>query len=179
MIQQYAKDLGAGRLASGYEHSFRVYHLTREIGEGLDYDDDVLHAACFLHDVEMSVGHPRSSADKAEAILRETGFEPDKIPLVTEAILNHMPNGKPASVEAKLLFDANLLDSIGAVGFARLTVGGFIWYHYKTMREIADYVGRELSQIDRLNFPRSREMAKDKIAFTKAALEQFERELKL
>jgi uncharacterized protein len=179
MIQQYAKDLGAGRLASGFEHSFRVYHLTREIGEGLDYDDDVLHAACFLHDVEMSVGHPRSSADKAEAILRETGFEPDKIPQVTEAILTHMPNGKPVSVEAKLLFDANLLDSIGAVGFARLAVGGFLWYHYKTMREIADYVGRELSQIDRLNFPRTREMAKEKIAFTKAALEQFERELKL
>ena len=80
MIQQYAKDLTAGRLASGYEHSFRVYHLTREIGEGLDYDDDILHAACFLHDVEMSVGHPASSADKAEAILHETGFVPDKIP---------------------------------------------------------------------------------------------------
>jgi uncharacterized protein len=179
MIQQYAKDLGAGRLASGFEHSFRVYHLTREIGEGIDYDDDVLHAACFLHDVEMSVGHPRSSADKAEAILRETGFEPDKIALVTEAILTHMPNGKPVSVEAKLLFDANLLDSIGAVGFARLAVGGFLWYHYKTMREIADYVRRELSQTDRLNFPRSREMAKEKLSFTQAALEQFERELKL
>jgi len=179
MIQQYAKDLTAGRLASGFEHSFRVYHLAREIGEGLDFDDDILHAACFLHDVEMSVGHPRSSADKAEAILRETGFEPDKIPLVTEAILTHMPNGKPVSIEAKLLFDANLLDSIGAVGFARLAVGGFLWYHYKTMREIADYVRRELSQTDRLNFPRSREWAKDKIAFTEAALVQFERELKL
>lgn len=179
MIQQYAKDLTAGRLASGYEHSFRVYHLTREIGEGLDYDDDVLHAACFLHDVEMSVGHPRSSADKAEAILRETGFVPDKIPLVIEAILTHMPNGTPVSVEAKLLFDANLLDSIGAVGFARLAVGGFLWYHHKTMREIADYVRRELSQTDRFNFPRSREMAGEKIAFTRAALEQFERELKL
>ena len=29
LIQQYAKDLTAGRLASGYEHSFRVYHLAR------------------------------------------------------------------------------------------------------------------------------------------------------
>ena len=179
MIQQYAKDLTAGRLASGYEHSFRVYHLTREIGEGLDYDDDILHAACFLHDVEMSVGHPRSSAEKAEAILHETGFVPDKIPRVTEAILNHMPNGKPVSVEAKLLFDANLLDSIGAVGFVRLAVGGFLWYHFKTMPEIVDYLRRELSHTDRFNFPRSRELAVEKIAFTRAALEQFERELKL
>jgi uncharacterized protein len=179
MIQQYAKDLTGNSVASGYEHSYRVYHLTREIGEGLTYDDDVLHAACFLHDVEMSAGHPRSSADKAEAILHETGFDPDKIPLVMEAILNHMPEGKPGSMEAKLLFDANLLDSIGAVGFARLSVGGFLWFHYKTMPEIVDYLRRELSHTDRFNFPQSRELAKEKIAFTRAALEQFERELQL
>jgi uncharacterized protein len=179
LIQQYAKDLAAGNLASGFEHSYRVYHLTREIGEGLAYDDDILHAACFLHDVEMSVGHPRSSADKAEAILHETGFDPDKIPLVAEAILNHMPGGRPASVEAKLLFDANLLDSIGAVGFARLAVGGTLWHHYKTMPEIVEYLRRELALTGQFHFPRSRELANEKIAFTKAALEQFERELRL
>jgi uncharacterized protein len=179
LIQQYAKDLTSGRLGSGYEHSFRVYHLTREIGEGIEYDDDILHAACFLHDVEMSVGHPKSSADRAEAILGETGFDPDKIPLVTDAILNHMPEGKPQSVEAKLLFDANLLDSIGAVGFARLSVGAFIWYNMKTMQEILRYVARELSFTQKLHFEKSRELAKDKIAFTKAAIEQFTKELEL
>ncbi len=179
LIQQYAKDLTSGRLGSGYEHSFRVYHLTREIGEGIQYDDEILHAACFLHDVEMSVGHPKSSADRAEAILRETGFDPDKIPLVVDAILNHMPDGNPQRVEARLLFDANLLDSIGAVGFARLSVGGFIWYNYKTMQEILTYVSRELSHTEKFHFPRSRELAKDKIAFTRAAIEQFTKELEL
>ena len=33
LIVQYVKDLTAGRLASGFEHSYRVYHLAREIGE--------------------------------------------------------------------------------------------------------------------------------------------------
>jgi uncharacterized protein len=179
LIQQYAKDLTAGRLASGFDHSFRVYHFTREIGEDMEYDDDILHAACFLHDVEMSVGHPKSSAEKAEAILHETGFTPDKIPTVIDAILNHMPDGKPVSVEAKLLWDANLLDSIGVVGFARLSAGAFIWYHIKTMQEIRDYVKRELSFTERFNFPKSRQIAEEKIAFTKAAVEQFTRELKL
>jgi uncharacterized protein len=179
LIQQYAKDLTAGRLASGFDHSFRVYHFTRTIGEGMDYDDEVLHAACFLHDVEMSVGHPKSSADKAEAILHETGFTPDKIPLVIDAILNHMPDGKPVSTEAKLLFDANLLDSLGAVGFARLTIGAFIWYHYKTMQEVLTYVKRELSFTERLHFDKSRQIAAEKIAFTKSAVERFERELAL
>ena len=56
LIVQYVKDLTAGRLASGFEHSYRVYHLAREIGEGEPYDDDVLHAACFLHNVEIPRG---------------------------------------------------------------------------------------------------------------------------
>ena len=179
LIQQYAKDLTAGRLASGFDHSFRVYHLARKIGEGMEYDDEVLHAACLLHDVEMSVGHPKSSAEKAEAILHETGFTADKIPLVTDAILNHMPDGHPTTVEGKLLWDANLLDSLGAVGFARLAVGAFIWYHYKSMQEIQTYVKRELSFTERLHFERSKEIAKDRIAFTKAAVEQFEKDLQL
>jgi uncharacterized protein len=179
LIQQYAKDLTAGRLASGFDHSFRVYHFTREIGEGMDYDEEVLHAACFLHDVEMSVGHPQSSAEKAEAILHETGFTAEKIPLVIDAILNHMPAGKPVSIEAKLLWDANLLDSLGAVGFARLAVGAFAWYRYKTMEEIRAYIERELSYTDRFHFEKSREIAREKIAFTKSAVEQFSRELHL
>jgi HD superfamily phosphodiesterase len=179
LIQQYAKDLTSGRLESGYEHSFRVYHLTREIGEEATYDDEVLHAACFLHDIEMSKGHPRSSAEKAEAILHETGFVPDKIPLVIDAILNHMPDGNPSSTEAKLLFDANLLDSIGAVGFARLSAGAAIWYHYSTMKEVLEYITRELSLTKSLHFDASRRLAQEKIAFTKAAIEQFTRELHL
>jgi uncharacterized protein len=179
LIQQYAKDLTSGRLGSGYEHSFRVYHLAREIGEGVPHDEDVLHAACFLHDIEMSVGHPKSSADKAEAILHETGFDPEKIPRVVEAIINHMPTGDPATVEAKLLFDANLLDSIGAVGFARLSVGAFLWYNMKTMQEILQYVSRELSFTEKFHFEKSRELAREKIQFTRSAIDQFARELHL
>jgi uncharacterized protein len=179
IIQQYAKDLTAGRLASGYEHSYRIYHLARQIGERMEYDDDVLHAACFLHDIERMVDHPRGSAEKAKIILEETGFPAGKVSQVTQAILFHMPGDTPKTTEGKLLHDANLLDSIGAIGFARLSIGAFFWYHYKTLQEVVEMVERELSYADHLFFSKSRALARGKKSFMSRAVEEFKRELQI
>lgn len=185
LIQQYAKDLTAGRLASGYEHSYRVYQLARKIGEEMDYDDEVLHAACFLHDIQMSTGHPESSAEKARAILGETGFTPGKIEAVYQAIAHHMPTaerleaGKRLSVEGKLLHDANLLETLGAVGLIRLSIGSFLWHHLKTMDEVIDLMKRWRGYASELHFPKSRELATKKIEFLDQAISCFEQELKL
>jgi len=179
IIQQYAKDLTAGRLASGYEHSYRVYHLSREIGDNLEYEDDILHASCFLHDIQMSLGHPQSSAEKARAILQETGFKPAKISRVYSAILNHMPGGKAESTEGKLLHDANLLDSMGAIGICRLSIGSFFWHHYKTMEDVLAYLKEWLAHAENFYFQKSKEMAKDKITFMNLAVKQFSQELSL
>jgi HD superfamily phosphodiesterase len=178
LIQQYAKDLTAGRLASGYEHSYRVYGLARSIGEGLEYDDEVLHAACFLHDTEMASGHPVSSAERARAILEETGFAPGRIVQVHAAIRHHMP-GEPSeeySLETKLLHDANLLDSLGAIGFARLCIGAFFWHHLKTMEEVLEFLRRWRSHAEHFYFQRTREMAREKLEFFDQALDQLARE---
>jgi uncharacterized protein len=179
LIQQYAKDLTAGRLASGYEHSYRVYHLARKLGEGVEYDDEVLHAACFLHDIEMASGHPESSADKARAILQETGFRPAKVLAVYEAILQHMPGGRAGSAEGKLLHDANLLDSLGAIGLARLSAGSFLWHHAKTMGQVLELWQRWLGFADSFYYPGSRELAADKIRFMQLAVEQMSREFEI
>jgi HD superfamily phosphodiesterase len=179
LIQQYAKDLTAGRLACGYEHSYRVYHLARRIGEGMELDDEILHAACFLHDIEMSQDHPESSAEKVRTILQETGFTPGKIDRVYRAVLQHMPGGAPESVEGRLLHDANLLDTLGAIGLARLSIGSFFWYHYKTMEEVIALVRSWLEYSGRFFYPKSREMAEEKIRFTELAVKQLILELSL
>ncbi|RKX85937.1 MAG: hypothetical protein DRP57_02630 [Spirochaetes bacterium] len=178
LIRQYAKDLTSGRLASGYEHSYRVYKLARKIGEEIDYDDEILHAACFLHDIEMAVGHPESSAEKARIILNETGFAPSKIPQVYDAIINHMPGGTdPDNTEGKLLYDANLLESLGAIGFSRLSIGAFFWHHLKTMNEVLDNIKLWLSYANSFYFEKSTLLSKDKVDFFKMAIRQFEGEL--
>ncbi|MBA7674859.1 hypothetical protein ES703_83084 [subsurface metagenome] len=179
LIQQYAKDLAAGRLASGYEHSYRIYHLAREIGEGMEYDDEILHAACFLHDIEMTFERSQRSAEKAKAILQETGFTPGKINQVYSAILNHMPESKADCPEGKLLHDANLLDTLGAIGFARLSIGSFFWHHYTTMDDVIGLLKRWLGYAEHFYFPKSSELAKEKIAFLKLALAQFDKEYNL
>ena len=179
IIQQYAKDLTAGRLASGYEHSYRIYHLTREIGEDTDYDDEVLHAACFLHDIERFADHPPGSAKKAEAILTETGFPAEKISRVVEAILHHEPGENPVDTEGKLLHDANLLDRIGAIGFARLSIGAFFWYHYKSFDQLIETLERELVNADNFYFEKSKKMGTEKKSFLQEAIAQLKRELNL
>jgi len=47
------------------------------------------------------------------------------------------------------------------------------------MKEILEYVSRELSFTDKFHFEKSRELAREKIAFTKAAIVQFSKELAL
>lgn len=185
LIQQYAKDLTAGRLASGYEHSYRIYQLARKIGEGMEYDDEVLHAACFLHDIEMSSGHPISSAEKARAILGETGFGPGKIATVYEAILYHMPGeegevpDEEPSIEGKLLHDANLLETLGAIGLIRLSIGSFFWHHLKTMGEVNELLKRWRGYAETFFFPKARRLAKRRIEFLDKAISRFEEELTL
>ena len=177
LIQHYARDLTAGRLASGYEHSYRVYQFACRIGEQVAHDDEVLHAACFLHDVEMATLDAERSADKAEAILRETGFSPAKIPAVYQAIVHHMPGDRPETPEGRLLYDANLLDSLGAVGLARLAIGSLVWYHYKTMEQVLKLYRGQVALSDTFFFPVSRELAAEKIEFSRLAVEQLSKEL--
>ena len=179
LIVQYVKDLTAGRLASGFEHSYRVYHLAREIGESEQYDDDVLHAACFLHSVEIPVRRLAEAAEKAELILAETGFPPDRTQFVIQAILQHRPGSQPTTIEGKLLYDANLLDTMGAIGFARLAIGAFFWHHYKTMHEVLELVRERLSYADTFHFERARTMAEPKVAFMRQAVAELEAELDL
>ena len=83
------------------------------------------------------------------------------------------------SVEAKLLHDANLLETIGAVGLVRLSIGSFFWHHLKTMGEVIQMFKQWRKYAETFYFPKSRELADDRIAFLDQAIPRFEIELKL
>ena len=115
-----------------YGHQPRLYALTQQIGAGLTYDDDIVFAACFLHDLGVFIGHrpedPEALARwdntayaiaQTPAILHSIAFPEAKIPAVQQAIRTHQPHFTPETLEATLLRDADILEQLGAVAILR------------------------------------------------------------
>lgn len=112
----------------GFDHVLRVYHLAEKLGAAAGADLEIVRAAALLHDVQGSHpnggergSHHEASADEAARILSAEGWNPERIARVQECIRAHRYRGsqRPASLEAQVLFDADKLDVLGAIGVAR------------------------------------------------------------
>ncbi len=113
----------------GPDHSERVYMMSLTMGSRLDARLDVLTAASLLHDIGRrfesesrgEICHARKGAEMAVDILKDLRFSEQDISKITHCIRSHRYRGrdKPESLEAKILFDADKLDSIGAIGIGR------------------------------------------------------------
>jgi uncharacterized protein len=112
-----------------WDHTERVYQLCLRIGRNEKADLEVLKLAAVLHDIGRDVEdrsngkicHSRSGADLAGRILERYLGDKEKIAKIVHCIKTHRFRGKnfPRSIEAKILFDADKLDSIGAIGVGR------------------------------------------------------------
>jgi uncharacterized protein len=111
--------------AHGFDHVLRVLALAERIGQAEGADPEIVRAAALLHDVarpeEESGGicHARAGAQRAREILQ--GHPPEKVEAVAHAIATHRFREKstPQTLEAQVLYDADKLDAIGAIGVAR------------------------------------------------------------
>jgi len=110
----------------GFSHVLRVYRLCEKIGKEENADLKILRTAALLHDVEGDVdvrkNHHLAAADFAEKILIKEGWQEGEIQAVLHCIRAHRFRNReeePNTLEAKVLFDADKIDAIGAVGIAR------------------------------------------------------------
>jgi uncharacterized protein len=102
-----------------------VLALAERIGAAEGADMEVVRAAALLHDVGREEAeatdqdHAAFVAARARQILADA--PPEKVEAVVAAILDHRfrAGPPPASLEARVLFDADKLDAIGAIGVAR------------------------------------------------------------
>jgi len=117
-------DDGAHDLA----HLQRVWHNVRTLHAEEGGDLQVLLAAVLLHDcVAVEKNSPlraqasRLAAEKASAVLSTLGWPDEKISAAFHAIEAHSfsANMTPRTLEAKIVQDADRLDSLGMLGVAR------------------------------------------------------------
>ncbi len=113
-----------------FAHIQRVYAMAERLAAAEGADLEIVRAAALLHDAEGSragssarAGHHLASADFAAEVLSAEGWAADRIAAVQHCIRAHRFRDNrepPATPEARVIFDADKLDVIGAVGVARV-----------------------------------------------------------
>ena len=117
----------------GFDHIERVYHMAEKLAVLEGANLEIVHVAALLHDSRGSdpnsgerLSHHEASALFAEQVLRGEGWTDEQIRAVQHCIRAHRYRGEkenePQTIEAKVLFDADKLDVLGAIGVAR-TIG--------------------------------------------------------
>jgi len=117
----------------GFDHIERVYRMAEKLAQLEGADLEIVHAAALLHDSRGSdpnsgerLSHHEASALFAGQVLLAEGWPLERIQAVQHCIRAHRYRGEkenePQTIEAKVLFDADKLDVLGAIGVAR-TIG--------------------------------------------------------
>ena len=112
----------------------RVYNMCLRLAENENVDWEVLKASVLLHDIAGikeqddptgKTDHSLLGAQIALPILINLGFSDQKIKHIQDCITTHRyrTDSKPATREAQILFDADKLETVGAIGTAR----AFVW----------------------------------------------------
>ena len=119
-----------------WSHTERVHNLCMHIGKKENADLYILSLSAFLHDIGRgqqdktngSICHGERGATMARELLERHNLDQRTIGKIIHCIENHRFRGAkvPRTKEAQVLYDADKLDSIGAVGIARaFAFGGF------------------------------------------------------
>lgn len=116
-------------IAHRFDHLARVLQNVQCIAADMDdVDSEVLELAVLLHDVDQSVSekkeHVALSMKAAEDILGRAGCPRETASKVLQVISEHSSEHveliKPTSIEAKILFDVDELDGLGAIWVTRI-----------------------------------------------------------
>jgi len=120
--------------AHNIEHVMRVYSLAINLAKGEKIDLDVVKIAVLLHDIggakerkdpSGKTDHAIESAKLAKPFLIKLDLPRNKIEHILNCIISHRYRSeqKPKTLEAKIVFDADKLETVGAIGIAR----AFVW----------------------------------------------------
>jgi uncharacterized protein len=187
-IQEYISR--EARPIEKFGHQPRLYALARRVGAGLDYDDDILFAAVWMHDLGVFTGHrPEDPAELAlwdntayaiertPALLKDMGFPAEKVSAVIEAIRTHQPAAHPTAIEGVILRDADILEQLGAIGVLRTVCKIGRDSRFTTFTEAAESLRKALAILPaQIRLETTRDLAEPKIELLQAFLSAIEDE---
>lgn len=119
----------AQSVAHRFDHIERVMRNARAIAATIEgVDDEILELAVLLHDIDQPAGkkaeHVELSLRAAEVILKQASCPGDRarhvLSVIAEHSSEHVRTIQPSTREAKILFDADKLDGLSAIGIARV-----------------------------------------------------------
>ncbi len=165
------------RPADKYGHQPRLYALTRQVGQGFTYDDDVVFAAAYLHDLGVFIGHrPENlqllqawdhvhyAGQRAPELLQRAGFPVHKIDAVIRTIETHQPKDDPDTIEGFILRDADILEQLGAVGVLRAVAKTGRDTRYPSFTPVVAALERALRELpDAIRLPGTRLLAAPRV----------------
>lgn len=171
-------------------HQHRLYALTRLVGKGMQYDDDVVYAAAWLHDLGVFAGHRPEDVEElarwdnvayamkhAPSALKSAGFPGEKVEQVVETIRTHQPHRQPVALEGVILRDADILEQLGAIGICRVVAKVGRDTRYLTFTDAAATLRRSLAELPgTLRLDTSKVLAKPKIDMLAAFLSELDEE---
>jgi len=178
------------RPADKFGHQPRIYALATEIGKDMHYDDDVLFAAAWMHDLGVFLGHRPQDPEqlsrwnhvpytiqRSRELLSDFGFPSAKLDAVAEAILHHQPQDEPTTVEAILLRDADILEQLGAIAILRTAAKVGRDTRYPTFSSILPVLNHAVNHLaNQTRLTQTKVMAQSRVEMLRSFLAALENE---
>ncbi|MDL2329022.1 HD domain-containing protein [Desulfosarcina sp. OttesenSCG-928-A07] len=129
-VQKAAQsDFSRAKGSHDWDHTLRVLRLAVHIARQEGADEGIVRAAAYLHDIGRAhpddaggkCCHAKQGVIRAQSILFGESISPETRENILHCIAAHRfrQGEPPRTLEAKVLFDADKLDAIGAIGVAR------------------------------------------------------------
>jgi uncharacterized protein len=173
-----------------FGHMPRLYALAVRLGQGLEYDDDVLFAAAWMHDLGVFLGHRPQDPEKLKIwdhvpytvartriLLPTWGFPVEKLDAVEQVIRTHQPQNEPELNEAVILRDADILEQLGAIGALRALVKVGRDTRFPTYSSVLPVMRKAVELLPgKLRLDRSRALAVSRVKLLEAFIAAIEHE---
>lgn len=163
-LESFVKEKHASLEAHDYAHVLQVTQFAIEIASNIEEEVDpiVLICGALLHDIGRTMSdemHGLVGGSMAEELLKSLSLSEEQVDRIAKVIVRHTVTSHvaPESVEEKIVYDADGLDRLGAMGLLR----GFVGKKGSMVEVLERYMSKRVKDYDKLFFPISRRIGKE------------------